>query len=623
MSASPSVGPIWSFLMLATFSIGGAGLPLGIPPAPEDPLLAKIAPEDCLFYISWAGMGTPDAASKNQTEQLLAEPELQQFAAMIEKAIGASLIKKAGEHEDRQAVMAEIPKLFKALATKPTAAFVGDIAMGERGPTIEAGLIVSTGDDTARLMTSVATFEKLYGEAVEVELAGQKWKQLQTRPSAPPIVWGFKGRYFIIGVGEGTVEKIVERARGEAPKWLAAVREQCKVPRPSSIAYANIAKLASLPAKIGAPAQVTAVVKAMGLANVKHVVSVTGLDEQGCLTRTHVAIDGEAEGFFKLVTGKPLTADDLAPIPADATLAVALRLDPAKVFEAIEGFVAAAEPRGLAEFQSGAKEARSVLASVGDTWRIYNAPSEGGLIATGLTAVVDVRDREKLQAALVKLVEMTNAQGERFEKSIAEGGIAPNFVPTVREFEYNGQKVQYINLRSYGGAAFISPAWCLTEKELVVSLFPAQVKCYLSRKRDGNSLASVPEVAAMLKSEDPPTMLAYQDTKEFFKLAYPAAQVFANFLVGEFQHQNEELDMAAFPSAAAILPHLQPSTSMLSPTKDGLEMTTRQTLPMAFGVWQALPAAILASYDSHNSAQQRALERERFRGEFAPDIELE
>ncbi len=61
--------------------LGGFGLPLGVPPMPETPVLAKIAPEQCLFYLSSAGMATPDPKSPNQTEQLLAEPELQKIEA--------------------------------------------------------------------------------------------------------------------------------------------------------------------------------------------------------------------------------------------------------------------------------------------------------------------------------------------------------------------------------------------------------------------------------------------------------------------------------------------------------------------------------------------------------------
>ena len=40
---------------LVLFGGSGMGLPLGVPPLPEDPVLAQVAPEECLFYTSWAG----------------------------------------------------------------------------------------------------------------------------------------------------------------------------------------------------------------------------------------------------------------------------------------------------------------------------------------------------------------------------------------------------------------------------------------------------------------------------------------------------------------------------------------------------------------------------------------
>ena len=69
------------------------GLPLGVPPLPETQLLSKIAPEECLFYASSSGMAAPDSKSTNQTEQLLAEPEVQKTFGEIEKMIRSGLSK--------------------------------------------------------------------------------------------------------------------------------------------------------------------------------------------------------------------------------------------------------------------------------------------------------------------------------------------------------------------------------------------------------------------------------------------------------------------------------------------------------------------------------------------------
>src|SRR5690348_5330441 len=70
-----------------TMFLGGFGLPLGVPPAPENPAMQYVAPEKCLYYSTWAGMAAADGQSANQTEQLFAEPEVQEFARAIEKGI--------------------------------------------------------------------------------------------------------------------------------------------------------------------------------------------------------------------------------------------------------------------------------------------------------------------------------------------------------------------------------------------------------------------------------------------------------------------------------------------------------------------------------------------------------
>ena len=88
MQALPIFGGV-EFLMM--FLLAGGGVPLGVPPQPEDALLAKIAPEECLVYVSSAGMRAAEAGSENETERLLAEPEVQAFAAEFERRATAAL----------------------------------------------------------------------------------------------------------------------------------------------------------------------------------------------------------------------------------------------------------------------------------------------------------------------------------------------------------------------------------------------------------------------------------------------------------------------------------------------------------------------------------------------------
>jgi hypothetical protein len=82
------------------------GLPLGIPPAPEDVTISRVAPPRCLFYVDWAGTAAPSPASRSETERLLAEPEVQDFLNGLGTAITGGLRKA---DEDRRTTAASEP----------------------------------------------------------------------------------------------------------------------------------------------------------------------------------------------------------------------------------------------------------------------------------------------------------------------------------------------------------------------------------------------------------------------------------------------------------------------------------------------------------------------------------
>jgi len=50
-----------------------------------------------------------------------------------------------------------------------------------------------------------------------------------------------------------------------------------------------------------------------------------------------------------------------------------------------------------------------LLKSLGDSWCVYNSPGEGGLVLTGLTAVVSVRDADRLAKVQQRLCRSPHA----------------------------------------------------------------------------------------------------------------------------------------------------------------------------------------------------------------------
>jgi hypothetical protein len=573
---------VWAWLLL--FGGGGLPLPLSLPPLPEDPVMSAVAPDECLWYLTWSGSAKADSTSKNQTEQLLAEEEIQRFGSEIERRLVAAL----REHSRGPEAIAaqEVPKLVKIALTRPMAMFVSDFKMGQHGPDIKGGLIINLGEQADDAKTSI---DRLTALLPAPPAAAGKWQQMPTPPGAPVVEWGIEGKYLIVGIGEGSADGIAAREKGTAPKWLEAIRRRLKVERPAMVHYLNIKKIVALVQAAGglgrgAPPQL---LETLGISNLTSLASMSGLEGSGWTSNMLLGMDGPPSGIFALTGGDPLTAADLASIPKDATFALAARVDLERVYRGISSMTGKIEPRARLEMEQGIAQvenhlgvdlSRDIFKALGDTWCVYSAPSEGGLLVTGLTVVAPIRDRDRLVKAEERLRTMAKAA-----MGFAPGA-ARSFerrpTMTINDFEFRGQQVHFLNF--IGEPIPVAPAWCITDKEFIVSLSPQTIKAHLSRKANAGSLADLPDVAKLLHGSGGPTYIGYADTATTVRTLYPLVQFGFEAIASALQQEGIQIDVSIFPSAAAVLPHLEPSVSTAMMAKDGLFVTRHGTLPMEF-----------------------------------------
>ena len=589
---------------------GGLGLPLGIPPAPEDPLLAAMAPEECLFYTSWAGIAEPDPESSNQTEQLLAEPEVRHLIAEIRQRIKTGLrgTARSGDSEERQ-IVEDAMRWGEKLLVSPTAVFVSSVTPLPR-PDVRAGAVVKVGQDAAQLKTTLQTYQAAFlsprGGLEEVEIDGDTWYRLTFDENAPKVTWGMKDDYLVVGVGEGSVEGILQRARTDPPAWLTELRSRLPVERLATVSYVNLKTIIGTFVPMAGGLRAAAVVDALGLGNVDSLSSVTGLDAGGFVSRTLVAIDGEPQGVLGLAPERPLLPDDLAPIPSDATIALAARVDADATFEKVLAIVEKIEPRAKEEVSRGLGQLEQafginlredVLQSLGDVWCVYNSPGEGGLVITGLTAVVPVKDHRRLLRVHERLLATARSEMGRN----ADRG------PRIEQFRFGEEEIYFLNVR---GEDFpLAPSWCLTEKELIVATFPQNVKSYLLRGDDHQSIASVTEVSELLQPGGGTFKLLYADTRKLFELVYPLAPIFVQMAAGELQREGIDLNVSVLPSAKVIGRHLRPTVQSVRRSEAGIELMSRQTMPGGnFGSAAPVAAAVLlpATQRARQSARRAA-----------------
>lgn len=566
----------WFPIMALLLGLGGA-MPWGVPPAEEDAVLANVAPEKCLAYLSWAGSAQPDAKSKNQTEQLLAEPEVQKFLAGIERTVSEGLKKGAKAAPPQVApVLEDLAQWWPKLLARPAALYVEDIKLREDRPEIKAGAVVHLDEDADAIAALLVKHqERLLGQASkEVDFSGSKGYRIQLDPKMPPIFWVVREGYLGIAVGEGVIEGMIERAEGEPPAWLTRTRDQLPIERRSSLSYVNVEAVKGIVLAAAREPKIGQALEVLGLDNITAVMSVSGLDQQGFVSKTLISMKGEAKGLPALLLDKPLTSAELAPIPRDALVAVAVRLSPAQIFdtvmEILQKLDPAAHDRAMATVdrfgqETGVEVRAGLLKPLGDVLRIYLSPSQGGVLPTSAALVMDVDDPDRLKESLAKL-------GDLFDRvSSQQSG------PQIEEMEFKGQKIHFVTVHRPGFP--LTPAWCIANKQLIVGLFPQTIKAYLSPDEGQKSLAAVPEVAAVLKAETAPEKLLYIDSGKLFDMVYPLVPLWGQLLTGQLRQQGIDFNIADLPVASTIRKHLFPSVMTARRTKAGIEITSRQSLP--------------------------------------------
>ena len=112
--------------------------------------------------------------------------------------------------------------------------------------------------------------------------------------------------------------------------------------------------------------------------------------------------------------------------------------------------------------------ADDILKPLGDTICLFDSPSEGGMF-TGVTAVITLKDPERAAATHQKLLGV-------FENAFnKEGG--PTHRPQVEKITFAKKTIYILQVRERG--FLVAPSWCLTDKYLIVSLYPQAIKAFL------------------------------------------------------------------------------------------------------------------------------------------------
>lgn len=433
-----------------------------------------------------------------------------------------------------------------------------------------------------------------WSEPEEITIGGLK---MQTAKSSHGVelFWGSRGPYFYGASGRTAIDETVAglTRKGGPPTWFTDMKDAVAVKRPSYRFYVNAGRLFAMMEKQSENEQFAKAIETSGLVHLKSISSVTGFDDVAMTTKTLYGLEGDPREYLKFLPDKPLTAADFKNIPADASWACAGQFDFDAVYEALdklEELAPAAEEApaddAVPEDEFGIepaapaltpeqkemlkKLAQQIAAAIGPTWRLYNAPSDGGFLFTGMTAVVDVKHDQELRGALDSAVAAAKATGYN-----------------VQTFTFRGEEVTYLRPDVAGGK-FGSSAWVIADGKLVWALYPQVIKSYLSRTENEPTLADHPNVRGHLAGEDAPLAMTYADTAGFYQTFYSLIQIFIPFIDGGLKSVDIDYPMHEIPSAAVIRKYVQPSIMTVRRDDRGIVTESQKTLPLGGGSWFTL-----------------------------------
>jgi hypothetical protein len=331
-------------------------------------------------------------------------------------------------------------------------------------------------------------------------------------------------------------------------------------------------------------AVIQGVTRSLGLSGVNAALTVSGVGGEDQLRRTQIQISGERGGLLTLFSGRPISNADFAHIPADADFVAASSLNLGTLHDTIRDIVAKTAPDalpGLKEFQRQLEielqlTLDDIVLGFGDVWMVHDAPSNGGMLLTGLVAAAPVRDMSRAERVVERFKELLRES----LPSDSDAGVSK-----LEELSFEGTTIYYVNSAGYygdyGASTPFSPAFCLTKSHLLFALHPQALKAQI--RFLGSAEPRFDASAKLRISNNGGDLLGavYLDTPRIGQAVYPLIPFLAKSVIAERQFEGSAaIDLGSIPSARGVLPYLRETTVSLVRRDDGLVIEQRNTFPV-------------------------------------------
>ncbi len=578
---------------------------------------ASSVPDDAVLFAQWSGVQIFDhgAGAATPLGKMLADPEFKRLGQAIQKSVDW-LVKNyaSGDDPESQAMKAGLGLANTLWQRGGMVALLGiDTEAGMPSPQLI--IAIEAGSVPTEILADVEALLGLVpqlGAPTEVEIGGTK---MNLRPGIVEVITGVVDEFVLVAIGQATVERFMGTQAGSganlassSPYSSALEKMGAKKGTGLLTVHLNVVKLLvvvqqGFSAAMGQeqlPPPVQTVLDGLGITSVQSVTVHEQFTGKGHRHSLYIAAPGEKRGLLKLFGSVPLTAEDLVAIPADATLAKASNLDLSMVYEEMMGLVdllAVVDPSIPAEIHGGVEEVEAalgmkikedILDQFGDTWVFFDATSSGGLFGSGMTAVIETKNPEKVQALIRRGIDTLFT-----EMGLSAGA-------GIQTYDHRDHPIHFINVTL--GPSPVAPAWAFHKERLIVALYPQAVAQTIERlASDSAASLSILESRDFAQGRQGLTKncntLVYLDTPKSVSDLYAISLPLVSAGCSMAQQAGAPLDVSIWPRREVWMRNLSPDLWAVSTDDGGILVCGIGPLPVPvpsptwFAPWLGVAAA--------------------------------
>ncbi|MCG3132157.1 MAG: hypothetical protein FLDDKLPJ_02989 [Phycisphaerae bacterium] len=552
---------------------------LPAPPALHAGDLAARVPADALLYLDWSNV-------PNDGQSLI---------GMVDAVLNAPVVQRKMGHDGEHA--RELLSMLRPILAKPGAVVVLPAPPGRPFPE-GFGILIEAGADAAPMsarFTQIVT--RLHGGNAPVPAQVGSHSLMRADVPGGAFYFGAVKEYVVMGACEATAKRVADMVTGgegalaDAPAFKLA-RSKIE-PSDKGFGLTFFAQMHAFLQALNAieplapdeAALQDRVFKALGVQAMRTIYLRVDTTEYGPRMAAFTQVEGEGGLAVSVYRQKPLTDDDVRLVPKDASFALICNLDLSALWKDALNAADQVSPEPRAAIEAGVMQAsqmlqfhpvNDLLANVGDTWAIYDSPSHGGLLLTGVVLCGETKDAAALHRMLSRIVQFVMPLAASHEVTLQ-----------LRQMKHGGHDINYLLV---GGLPIpAAPAWGFAGDRWVLGLNPQTVATALTQvdaQTRGESLLEHPDFkAARSRLPKEITTVIYSDTRATYRVWYALRELAYTMVASLTAGSSAPFDLGAAPPYPEDLKGVRNFVAAYSHDSDGV-------LYAAYG---AHPAAVILS----------------------------